>query len=61
MKETKHFNTGKKYNKDDHKKNIVKYFKVDKETLEKLIEHSEKTGLTQSAIIKNALVSYLNK
>jgi len=61
MKKTQHFNKGKIYNKDDYKKNIVKYFKVDKETLEKLIEYSEKTGLTQSAIIKNALVSYLNK
>ena len=59
MPKTEHFNKGKKYNKDEHKKNIVKYFKIDKPTLEKLLKHCEETGFTQSAIIKKAIVSYL--
>ena len=59
MKE--HFNKWKIYNKDDNKKNIVKYFKTDKQTSENIKKEAERTWLSQSAIIKNALVEYFNK
>lgn len=52
------WNRWKTYNKDENKKNKVKYFKIDKITEKQLLDYSEKTWLTQSKIIIDAIKFY---
>jgi len=52
----KHCCKWKKYYKNDNKKNIVKYFRTDNETNLIIKGQSEKNNLSQSAIIKNAIL-----
>jgi len=54
------WNKWKTYAKDENKNNIVTYFKIDKKWKEQLKEYAKTTWLSQSKVIKDALIYYFN-
>jgi len=57
----KHFNKWKQYNKTEEKNMITKYTKLDSKTTNQLIAYSNKTWLSMSKIIRDAVKFYMNK
>ena len=53
-------NKWKTYSKDENKFNKVKYFKIDKNTELQLLKYAKTTWLSQSKVIKDALIYYFN-
>ena len=57
MKE--HYNKGKKYNKTEESRCIVKYFTCSNTVNEALKKHSEKHWISMAKIMNDALIQYL--
>jgi len=53
-------NKWKTYSKDENKFNKCKYFKIDKNTELQLLKYAKTTWLSQSKVIKDALIYYFN-